>query len=228
MATTTVASILTNVGNLLHDTGNVRWTASEITSWLNEGQREIVALKPNAYVRSVATALVAGTKQSLPADGVYLLDVTRNLGTDGATPGKAIKTISREALDNMVPDWHAVKYANATVKHFMYNKDDPTRFYVQPPQPASGQGYVELVYGALPADVATYITVDDIYAVALTNYALSRAWDKDSEFGANKALAQMYYEKFRASVMGKEQSEDKSTPNQALIPSNPQHGGSYK
>lgn len=221
---TTVTSILTNVSSLLQDTTNVRWTLAQLTVWLNDGQREIAVLKPNAYIKNSTVQLAAGTKQVVPSDGIYLIDIPRYLGTDGSTPSYAIKSISREILDNQVPDWHATKYANARPKHFIYDELDPKRFYVYPPQPSSGFGYVDVIYGAIPPDAATNITLPDEYSPALVNYILYRAWTQDSEWANNQALAANYYDKFMTLLMGKAKGESDSSPNKALGPMESQGG----
>ncbi len=53
--------------------------------------------KPNASVKNTAQALVAGTRQSLPVDGVQLLAVVRNL------PGPAVRIVMRKILDALCP-----------------------------------------------------------------------------------------------------------------------------
>ena len=221
---TTVTSILTNVSSLLQDTTNVRWTLAQLTVWLNDGQREIAVLKPNAYIKNSTVQLAAGTKQVVPSDGIYLIDIPRYLGTDGSTPSYAIKSISREILDNQVPDWHATKYANVRPKHFIYDELDPKRFYVYPPQPSPGFGYVDVIYGAIPPDAATNITLPDEYSPALVNYILYRAWTQDSEWANNQALAANYYDKFMTLLMGKAKGESDSSPNKALGPMESQGG----
>lgn len=100
MATVTVDSTLGRAAVLLQDPTNIRWPLPELLNWLNDGQREVVLRKPNASVRNAPLVMVAGTKQSIPADGVQLLDVVRNL------PGSAIRIVDREILDAQLPDWH--------------------------------------------------------------------------------------------------------------------------
>ena len=86
---------------------------------------------------------MAGTRQSLPPDGVQLLDVVRNL------PGRAVRIVMREILDAQLPDWHS-DAATTVVKHFCYSEQNLKTFYVYPPN--TGTGTVELVYSAAPQD----------------------------------------------------------------------------
>ena len=98
MATITTTSIITKVTTLLQDSTNIRWTQSELLDWLNDGQREIVMYKPNACVKNVDVTLVAGTKQTLPADGISMIDSPRN------TNGNAVRVTNRQVLNAQIPD----------------------------------------------------------------------------------------------------------------------------
>lgn len=229
MATITAASVLTKVSTILQDPTNIRWPTDELLSWLNDGQREISLYKPNAFVTNAAVVCAAGTKQVLPSSAISLIDVVRNMGTAGTTPGNSIRAVSREILDTQIPNWHA-STASATVKHFVYTPLDPKTFYVYPPQPASGQGYVELVYVAAPTDavIGGTITIDDVYVTGLINYTLYRAYSKDAEYANNTALATAYYQQFQGLLQGKVTAESVSNPNQALSPFNPNLPGSMK
>lgn len=229
MATITVSSLLTRVAVILQDPTNIRWPQAELLDWLNDGQREVALFKPNAFTKNIPVQLVAGTKQTLPTDGVALLDLPRNLGAAGTTPGNAIRLVSREILDSQLPGWHATTAA-AAVKHFVYTPLDPKTFYVYPPQPATSTGFVELVYVASPTDatLVSTITLDDIYGTALQSYVLSRAYSKDAEFAANLGLAQGYYAQFQGLMQGKVGAEMSANPNQALSPMNPNLPGSTK
>ena len=106
MATVTVASIVVKVQTILQDVTGIRWPEAELLGWLNDGQREVVLYKPNAFVTNENLQLVQGTRQDLPASGVQLIDVVRNMGTSGSAPGRAIRITMREILDAQVPDWH--------------------------------------------------------------------------------------------------------------------------
>ena len=188
--------------------------------WLNDGQREVLVFKPNANVVNTSIQLASGTKQSLPADGIQLIDVPRNMGSDGATPGKAIRIAMREILDAQSPDWHT-ETPSATTKHYMYTPLDPKHFYVYPP--SNGAGQVELIYAAVPAKVATIanmISLDDIYSNVLVDYILYRAYSKDSDYAANPQRAAASQAAYTAALTGKAQAEVIVNPN-TTAPANP-------
>lgn len=227
MATIAVTDIINRAATLLQDPTNIRWPQAELLDWVNDGQREIALFKPNAFVKNTGVQLAAGTRQTIPTDGVSLVDIVRNLGADGMTSGRAVRVVSREILDSQIPNWHSDTPSNA-VKHFTYTPLDPKHFYVYPPQPDISRGYVEMVYVAYPTNctLSSTISLDDIYMSALLNYVLYRAYSKDAEFAANAAAASSYYQTFQGILTGKITAEGASNPNVALGPFNPNVPGS--
>lgn len=221
MSTILASAVIDRTQIILQDTTGIRWPEDEQLGWLNDGQREVVLYKPNAFVKNTAVKLIAGTKQSLPADGVQLIDVPRNMGTNGTTPGRAIRITQREILDSQTPDWH-FSAASAEARHYTYSPLDPKNFYVWPPQPAANQGYVEMVYGAAPTDatLGSVITLDDIYATILVDYMLYRAYSKDTEFAADVNRAAAHQQAYLAALTGKAKVEVGVNPN-ASAPANP-------
>jgi len=234
MANLAVSAMLSRCAVILQDPTNIRWPQTELLDWLNDGQREIVLYKPNTSVKNTTVTLAAGTKQILPTDGIALIDVVRNMGTSpGTTPGNAIRMVSREILDSQITNWHATT-PSATVKHFMFSALDPKSYYVYPPQPNSSFGYVEIIYSASPTDCVNTspgtdkIQIDDVYATALVNYILYRAYSKDAEYAANAQAALAYYQQFQGILQGKVTGEAVLNPNQALAPFNPNVPGTNK
>lgn len=230
MGTILAQTILDSASTLLQDTGKVRWLEAEMLGYLNEGQREAVLIKPSAYVKAVAVQTVAGSKQELPSDGVALIDVVRNMGTNGTTPGRAIRAISRQLLDNINPDWHTTGAA-AVTKHFVHNANAPKVWYAYPPQPASDRGQVEVIYSASPPAVAAVtdpITLDDVYATPLGYYVLYRCYNRDADYAGNAQEAARYYSLFMGLLGAKKAGEAETAPAQATAPRDPMNPGSDK
>lgn len=218
MGTLSTASVIDKAQTVLQDTTGVRWPDAELLGWLNDGQRTIVIYKPNAYVRNIPILMVQGTKQSLPSDGVQLINVVRNMGANGTTPGRAIRIVQQEMLDARVPNWHSAT-ASAEVQHFVYSMLDPKTFYVYPPN--TGTGYVEMSYGAEPPNTTLggAITVDNVYQTVLLDYMLYRAFSKDTEF-ADQSRSSAYFNAFLAALTGKARVEVGANPN-VQAPANP-------
>jgi hypothetical protein len=226
MGTVTAKTIIDKATVQLIDLANIRWTRAELLSWLNDGVRQIVTLQPSASSTTVSKQLVAGTRQTLPADGWLLLSVYRNMGTNGTTPGRAIRLVSREIIDGFNPNWHT-DTAKAEVRNYIYSNQDQAAFFVYPPN--TGTQYVELNYSAQPADLTNEnqpIAIFDIFQSALVDYILYRACSKDAEYAPGLQLAQGYITTFMGAVQGKTASEVTNDPTQALGPRNPPVRGS--
>lgn len=223
MATIQVNNLVSRAATLIQDATNIRWPTTELIDWLNDGQREIVLLKPQASVKNESVQLTTGsTKQSIPAAGVMLIDVARNMGAAGSTPGDAIRVTSREVLDAQKPTWHSDANTDGKIKHYMFDPRDPKTFYVYPKAPATAW-YVELIYSASPTDCSAggVIQIDDIYANALLDYILYRAYSKDAEYAQNAQLAIAHYSAFSNSLGVKTQNELAQNPSSIVSGFNP-------
>lgn len=187
----------------LQDSTSVRWPVAELVRYLNDGQREIVLHRPDAGLSSATITCVAGTKQAIPPNGSKLIEVVRNAKPGGTF--RAVRMINKEILDAQIPNWHTAAPQDE-VLHFMYDVRDPKVFYVYPPATTSTR--LDITYSAYPTDIAeppdgaTYtavtgdISVSDIYANALQDYILYRAYMKDSEYAGNAQRAQAHYAAF--------------------------------
>lgn len=201
-------SVIRRCVETLQDPTSIRWPVAELVRYLNDGQREVALYRPDSLVTSATLTCVAGTKQALPAGASKLIEVVRN--ATGAK--KAVRLANREILDAQIPGWHNAAGV-AELLHYMYDPRDPKVFYVYPPATTSAQ--LDVVYSAYPADVAEpgdaalysavtgNIGIPDIYANALQDYILYRAYTKDSEYAGNTARAQAHYAAF-ANALGVE------------------------
>ncbi len=230
MATITGQSLITTALTLLLDPSGVRWTRTELLGYLNQGQREAVIHRPEVCTKNTSQLLAPSTtKQSLPDEAVSLVDVVRNMGVDGTVSGRAIRLVSRDLLDLQVPNWHSMANTTGDIRHYMFDPRDPKHYYIYPKAPATAW-YVELVYSANPVntnDSGAVIGMDDIYANALVDYMLYRAYSKDSEY-ASPTLAAAHYETFLRALGAKTASDIQRNPNLTVAPFNPNTPGSAK
>jgi hypothetical protein len=216
MGTVTAGSIIDKAATLLVDQGNTRWTRAELLSYVNLGQRQICVLSPGTNDKAAVIQLVLGTKQSIPSDGWKLMDVVRNMGTNGTTPGRAVRLVSRDLVDSILPNWHAAR-PNNVVQNYMVDKEDKTSFHVYPPN--TGNGYVEITYAYTPANItteATAIAINDIYEPVLLDYVLYRACSKDAEFAPGVQLAGGYLSTFLSAFPNRDKVEQELDPNEKL------------
>lgn len=220
-----VQSVIDRVQATLQDTTGVRWpVVGELVLWVNDAQREIALLKPDASAKNTTITLATGTKQDLPSDGNRLLRAVRNMSAaSGGTGGRAVRLVQREILDAQSPSWHDPTVTGdaahtAIVKHYVYDEQNPRNFYVYPG--ISGDAYLEIIYSANPSTVAQGDNLDipDIYANAVMNYVLYMAYMKDADYAGNSQRAASHFQLFTTSVTGKGQIDALTTPN---VPTSP-------
>lgn len=186
---------------LLNDIDATRWIDSELFKWINDAQRLVSMMRPDASIATFVMTLIAGTRQTIPSSGFRLLDIVRNVTTVTGTtpsdqvvtvPGRSVRIVDREVLDTQDPFWHTAA-GSAEIKHFIYDNRSPTLFYVYPPATTSAK--LEIVYSVAPTDVTAAgntLSISDIYLDIILNYVLYRAYSKDAEYASNAQLANSY------------------------------------
>lgn len=206
MPTTKAVDLINRVSITLQDPTFVRWTQGELLNYLNDAQRQVVLFRPDAKAVNAPFTCVNSAKQTLPADGLRLISVLRNTG------GRAITKVDRSILDVQLPTWYETAVGSDGVKHYVYDALDPKNFYVFPKPAAAYQ--IDIIYAMSPVDIVIanhttdtqVIGIDDIYANALMDYMMYRAYQKDSEF-ANLNRAAVYYQAFTTSIGIKSQAD---------------------
>lgn len=205
----------------LNDPDMETWTQAERITWMNAGMREIATLKPKATTVTASIALVAGvTRQPVPADTIQVLDLTVNMGADGATPGRTITTTTADRLKAASINWRADK--GAAVRHLVVDDRDPKAFYVWPAI-KTGPWYVEALQHKFPTPIAALgdtLALDDSYLNALSEYVMHMAYARDSEIQAHGELSVAHYTKF-AQILGVQIQKQKKASAPANSAENP-------
>ena len=219
--TITGANLLLRIEDTLQDTTKVRWSEAELLRYINDAQREIVNLRPDASADHGNVQLATGTEQAIRDVGLRLIKVVRNMSAAGgsATGKRVIRIVDREILDSQEPDWHDPTVTGdaahtTVVKHYVFDEDDPRKYYVYPG--VSGNAFVEIVFSRSPTDLANTsatLYVDDIYANAIIDFVLYRAYMKDAEFAGNQQRASSHYQLFVGSVTQGAQVQTIVSPN---------------
>lgn len=246
-ANTLVKEVLYRVSDALHDLNPQfqRWTSRSLVVALNDGQIAIAKYIPTACSRVDAVKLVPGTKQSInsiasgsiiPGDGSTaaavngnaLLSVIRNMGTNGLTPGKAIRLVDREVLDLNTPDWHTK--TGSAVTEYVFDPRTPKNFYVTPGVPSATNVWVEASFMADPIAVpvggsyawdgsdTTKVSIDDKFIDDLVSYTTARAYLKDAENAANAGLYATYAQQFISSINAQAAALTGVNPNLKTLP----------
>lgn len=200
--------ITSRAQRILQDNTGIRWPDKELVDYLNDAQKQIVLYRPDAYAQNEAISLDDGSKQKIPSSGIRFLRAIRNMGADGATPGKAVREAYRDALDNEVPDWHTDTQEGATIRHYLFDDVDPTRFYVYPvpDNTSTTQVHLEIVYSSNPADIdaanlgnkdsTEELDLGDHYINPVLDWVLYRAYSKDASYAANGQRANHHLQSF--------------------------------
>lgn len=202
MAKDLIKTIVDQVNDQLVDDGFVRWPKAKLIEAFNDAQRAIVLIRPDANVVEADLTCVVGTKQTLPEDGIRLVDVRSNQA------GNAIKYRKREEIVELYPDWYSTK--DSIAEAFMYDERQPKRFFLFPG--VADQEVIEIVYSQTPplrleSDYdAGKADLDNIYSNAIVEYMLYKAHSKDFEY-SEQAKAQTHYQMFSA-IMGMKSEAD--------------------
>ena len=223
MGTLTGTNIIDRARLTLQDSSGVRWTDAELLIYINDAQREVVNIKPEATATHENISLSTGTEQTLPSGGLRLIKVSRNMsGTaSDATGSKAIRIVEEDLLNSIEPDWHDPTVTGSSahgsiIKNYLFDPDDPKKFYVYPGVASGSNAYVELIYSKLPTDlssVSSTIDLEDTYGNAILNFVLYRAYLKDAEFAGNQQRTATHYQLFIGSISGGGNAEAILDPN---------------
>lgn len=206
MPTTKAVDLINRVSVTLQDPTFVRWTQAELLNYLNDAQRQVVLFRPDANASNEVFTCANSAKQSLPPAGIRLINVLRNTGA------RSITKVDRSILDVQLPTWYETAASADGVKHYVYDALDPKNFYLFPKPALNHQ--IDIIYAKSPVDIVIsnfttdtqVIGIDDIYANAIMDYMMYRAYQKDSEF-ANLNRAAVYYQSFTTSLGIKSQAD---------------------
>jgi hypothetical protein len=191
--------ILQNVNFVLDDPNDVKYSLTQKIAAINSALQALVSYRPDAASYTTMMLLVAGTRQTIPSDGVRLLKVIRNRGQRGLSDaGRAIRKADMLVQDALIPDWHETT-GQTVIDEYFYDSITPKDFYVYPPAPVSPVIGVDISYvRVLPTITAGSDTlpVDDYFAPALQEWMLYSLWCGDDEQNPNYAAARSHQQTF--------------------------------
>lgn len=189
-----------------------------LLDFLNAALRAVALQRPDATVITEALRLEPGMRQRLPRrriheasrDATMLIELVRNMGRDGETPGPAIVS----AQPSVLLAWADAGLTSRVVDNYAYdrmaNKDV---YYVYPGVPQDEDVWVEASYSAPPPVITSPeqdLGIADDYAVALEHYVLASVLAGDNESSnANKAA---YHMRLYSAVLGVKMQIDGSWP----------------
>lgn len=191
--------ILQNVNFVLDDPNDVKYSLTQKIAAINSALQALVSYRPDAASYTAMMLLVAGTRQTIPSDGVRLLKVIRNRGQSGLSDaGRAIRKADMLVQDALIPDWHETT-GQTVIDEYFYDSITPKDFYVYPPAPVSPVIGVDISYvRVLPTISAStdLLPVDDYFAPALQEWMLYSIMGSDDEQNPNYAVARSHQSTF--------------------------------
>jgi hypothetical protein len=250
--TTKVKDFLRVVSTTLQDANPqfTRWTEVELVNYANFGQVAIATYLPQAGSRIDAMRLQPGTRQDLtkvltanilPGDGsaaadtygIALLEVVRNMGANGSTPGRAVRPVDRASKDADDPLWHTI--AGTEVREFVADKNVPKAFYVSPGAHAVTPVWVEVSWMAEPKRIPaggepgsenykfdtgnnTLLGINDQFVEDLHNYVVAVALLKGSKNTVNLPKSQAHTGLFLSSINAQASALTGVNPNLKTLP----------
>lgn len=197
MGTLTALQLYSGAAEVLEDITYVTYLETSFLNWVNDAQRAIVLADPTANAKILSIALTPGVSfQTLPATVNSLGGLSLNMGTDGLTPGKAIRgPVPQETLDSLVPDWQTT--TGTYVREYVYDAAFGSNYYVYPP--VTGTWYVQARVFAKPTDLAASsdpIDLPDQYGPAIIEWLLYRCYSRDAERTPNFGRANRHFANF--------------------------------
>lgn len=193
----------------LNDVEGITWDTLTLFLAMNRALNTLVLMRPDASTKVVQMELVAGTRQSIPADGYLLINVVRNIRTDGGD-GRAVSLVSKDDMD-LSPNWHQI--SGKGVEHYIFDSRAPKTFFIYPRVNAGSK--VEIEYSAhLPTltedNLGDEMPVDSEYEQPLYELMLYKLLSGDS----GQAITGQGHLSAAATMLGvKIQGEASSSPS---------------
>ncbi|MBX9609691.1 MAG: hypothetical protein K2Y51_26010 [Gammaproteobacteria bacterium] len=192
-----VLDIKQAAAEVLEDRQYVTYLEEHHLRWVNDAQRTLALVRPDALSSiqnfSLAPSL---SRQTLPATVARLGGLLRNMGADGATPGRAIVGPSpREPMDATDPLWST--RTGEYVRTYVYDEETPRDFYVYPV--VSGTWVVEAKLFLVPTELTDEndaLQAGDVYAAPLREWVLYNCYARDSERTPNYVRASRHFANF--------------------------------
>lgn len=206
-----VKDILSRVTTRYNDKDYTRVDQSMYLMFLDDAISQLIMARPDAHVKTSIEQLVAGTRQTLPADGLNLIAIYRNMTRVGAdfVEGSPILQVEREQLD-VFSNWHDGA-ATDQVDEYAYDERSPKTYWVSKPIDSHAVVYVEMDY-SYPLDKFSYLTDDfdtilemdvpleDVFINPLVAYMLHLLYSTDSGSELDVTLSQRYEQVFYQSL----------------------------
>lgn len=163
-----IGQLVTSVAATLNDPGFTRWTVDDLVEYLNDACLQVVNVRPEANAATKVLELTEGTRQTLPAGAVALIEVQRNVPS-----GRVVRLVDKAALEAAAPLWHGSSRA-VDARDYTFDSRDPKTFWVWPP--AASTTKVEAIVAMRPDQVTNNQTPWDPFPIDVAYKEPARLW----------------------------------------------------
>lgn len=191
----TYKQLLDRVSDILQSTeedeSDRAFPMSDLVEYCNLESFILVAELPDANAVTRVVKLAPGIDQYIPSEGIALLAVHMNMGTDGRTNGEPVIKCELSEMQASDRGWNQAE-ATSEIYNFMPDPADIKHFWNYPP--SDGTGYVLEEYSIKPDVVhwdeegnweTAVVQVADKYINKLEKRIIARAYKKDTDIPGN-------------------------------------------
>lgn len=192
MSANKASVIIDEVAFDLFDPTNVRWSEATLINYMNRGMRDIADKSPAASVSIQAVPVVAGAQQTITgvAKAKFLLAIEH------------LQFVDNASMDAEDPAWKLNTLASDNSEAFVYDRNNPTVFWLYPPRVTAGAVTAQLAVDPTEiVDKRDTLTISDAYIPALYNYIMAAALAREGET-QNLEKANTYLQMYNAAVGG--------------------------
>lgn len=215
MPTTTIGHCIDMAERKILDESNDEYSEQNLLDLYHMAIKEIVNLVPRSHTESKSWKVAPSTRQVIPADGVEIVDVVMNMGSDGSAPGPTIRETTLDILKSVLPGYEADTPAD-NAEHWFRLPESKSEFGIYPR--STGNNYILGRVTTIPAQVLwdsngdfrlAIIPIDDTFTTAIINGMCYLAYDDDSDIPGNTPRSQIYYARFLQDLGLRQQREVK-------------------
>ncbi|HEX9972300.1 MAG TPA: DUF6682 family protein [bacterium] len=195
------SDLLYDIGGLLLDPAEATWAISQKESAVNEAILAVCLIRPDATATPIEITMSTGSAmQSVPSGNTRLLDIVMN------KTGKPVRKISREVMNDALPDWTTETTATS-IEHYMFDEETPLIFYVYPvPSTALILNAIVAANPTVFSSSSSSIGIQEIFIPAVIEYSLYRCLAKEGQ-GQDLAKAASHLSAFYNLLGAKAQSD---------------------
>lgn len=187
----TLRSIATDVSRQLKDQQRgyefTRWTRDMVIEYIADGLTQVALYRPDAFSTAIKVTLAPGSKQTIPSGVSTVTSLNNDVKDDPLSITRddlgLVRAFTKPACNQLVDEDGNVVYR---VSAYAYDPRVPAQFFVSPPVPTGVSATVIVNAVISPPELdgtwwLKQLPVDGKYKNAVKAWALSRAYEVDTE-----------------------------------------------